>query len=220
MREESGQPPVDSAALAHAVTLLRAGGIVAFPTETYYGLAVDPFNREALTRLFRLKRRPQAKPVLVLVRDAAQIPLLAAETPPQYEPLMHRFWPGPLTLIFPARDDLPPELTAGTGGIGIRQSPHPVANALLEAYGGPLTATSCNRSGAPPATTAADAAALFKDELCFTLDGGSTPGGLGSTILGLRYGRLLCMRDGAIPFDEVTRDALSCSIRRVEHADC
>ena len=194
---------LDQTALARAVALLRAGGVVAFPTETYYGLAVDPFNREALRRLFRLKARPQAKPVLVLVRDAAQIPLLATHTPPQYEPLMRRFWPGPLTLIFPARDDLPPELTAGTGGVGIRQSPHPAATQLLEAFGGPLTATSCNRSGRPPATTAEEAAALFADELFLTLNGGPTPGGAGSTILGLREGRLVCMRSGKVPVNEV-----------------
>ena len=201
--------PAGPPALERAVALLRAGGIVAFPTETYYGLAVDPFNREALRRLFRLKGRPSAKPVLVLVRDAAQIPLLAEATPAAYEPLMRRFWPGPLTLIFPARDDLPPELTAGTGGIGIRQSPHPAAVALLAAFGGPLTATSCNRSGEPPATTAAEAAASFHGGPLLVLDGGSTPGGLGSTILGLRDGRPLCMRDGALPCAEVLNDKLA-----------
>ena len=201
--------PLDQAALERAVALLRAGGVVAFPTETYYGLAVDPFNREALRRLFRLKGRPQAKPVLVLVEEAEQIPLLAAHTPPEYEPLMRRFWPGPLTLIFPARPDLPPELTAGTNGIGIRQSPHPAANALLEAFGGPLTATSCNRSGEPPATTAEVAASLFQDErndLFHVLDGGPTPGGVGSTIVDLRDGGLRCVREGKIPFVETVND--------------
>lgn len=191
--------------VARALAALRAGGVVAFPTETYYGLAVDPFNREALRRLFRLKNRPGDKPVLVLIRDAGDIPLLAAHTPPQYEPLMRRFWPGPLTLIFPARADLPPELTAGTGGVGIRQSPHPTAAALLEAFGGPLTATSCNRSGEPPAATAEAAASLCRnerDDFFLTLDGGPTPGGAGSTIVGLRDGGLRCIREGKIPFVE------------------
>ncbi len=191
---------VSAETLARACALLRAGGIVAFPTETYYGLAVDPFNQAALQRLFKLKARPESKPVLTLVRDRTQIPRLAVATPAPYDSLMRQYWPGPLTLIFPARLDLPSELTGGTGGIGIRQSPNPVANRLLDAWGGPLTATSCNRSGQAPTSSARQAALFLTAADGLVLDDGLTPGGAGSTVVDLHEGRLFCLRDGKIPF--------------------
>lgn len=207
----AGVEAVTPASLARATALLRRGGLVAFPTETYYGLAADPFNPAALQRLFRLKARPVEKPVLVLVQDGGQLPLLASATPACYPALMRHFWPGPLTLVFPAHDALPAELTAGTGGVGIRQSPHPVARQLLSAWGGPLTATSCNRSGQQPAGDARQAAALFPDDEGLVLDGGRTPGGAGSTVAGLRAnGRLCCLREGRIPFASVERVAREC----------
>ncbi len=196
--------PVTAHALARAVRVLRAGGVVAFPTETYYGLAVDPFNVRALEGLFALKARPQARPVLVLVRDQGQIPLLASSTPAVYAPLMAQFWPGPLTLVFPARTDLPPQLTAQTRGIGLRRSPHPVALRLLEAFGGPLTATSANRFGEAAASSAQQAAQLFcHGQEGFVLDGGITSGQAGSTVVGMREEGLCCLRQGVIPFAEV-----------------
>lgn len=202
---------VSTHSLERAVRLLRSGGIVAFPTETYYGLAVDPFNEHALERLFLLKARPQAKPVLVLVRDRSQIPLLATQTPALYRGLMQRFWPGPLTLIFPAAGYLPSQLTADTGGVGLRQSPNSVAAKLLQAYGGPLTATSANRSGAAPATDAEQALALFSGYEGLVLDGGITPGGAGSTVAGLDNGRLRCLRAGKVSFAEVEAAIAACA---------
>lgn len=208
--------PVTAHALARAVQVLRAGGVVAFPTETYYGLAVDPFNAQALERLFALKARPQAKPVLVLVQDLEQIPLLAERTPALYAPLMAHFWPGPLTLIFPARSTLPWQLTARTQGIGLRRSPHPVAASLLEAFGSPLTATSANRYGEPPASSAEQAAVLFAqgrdgDGQGIVLDGGATPGRAGSTVVGMRGNSLCCLRQGVLPFAEVAAVATSAA---------
>ncbi|NLZ17747.1 MAG: threonylcarbamoyl-AMP synthase [Desulfobulbaceae bacterium] len=202
--------PVTEQALSRAVEVLRSGGIVAFPTETYYGLAVDPFNTEALEHLFLLKARPVVKPVLALVREQAQISQLAAHIPALYSWLMQRFWPGAVTLIFPARSSLPWQLTAHTQGIGLRQSSHPVAARLLAAFGGPLTATSANSSGREPAINAQQAASLFPgstDNRGFVLDGGETPGGAGSTVVALRDGALTCLRDGKIPFADVQRAA-------------
>ena len=207
--------PVDAASLRRAVDTLKAGGVVAFPTETYYGLAVDPFTRAALSRLFRLKARPESKPVLVLIREASWMPRLAASTPDVYVGLMRRFWPGPLTLVFPARKDLPPELTAGSGGVGIRHSPSPAADRLLAAWGGPLTATSCNRSGEAPARSAREAARVFADAAAsadvpaLVLDDGLTPGGAGSTVVGLLGEALVCLREGRIAFTEVRAAALA-----------
>lgn len=186
-------------ALVRACDLLRAGGLVAFPTETYYGLAVDPFNQAALERLFFLKRREPGKPVLLIVADSGQLAGLAAEIPPPFPPLMARFWPGPLTLVFPGVPDLPALLTGGTGTIGARVSSHPAARRLVEAFGRPLTATSANLSGFPAAVTAAEVAAQLGPGVDLIIDGGKTPGGLGSTVVGLRDGQLCLFRRGLIP---------------------
>ena len=135
--------------MADAAARIRAGGIVAFPTRGIYGLAADPFNRTAVARLFEIKKRRPEKPILVLVRDEADILRLAAAVPPAARSLMTRLWPGGITLVLPARRDIPPELTAGTGTIGLRLPSHPVAAALAAAVGGPVTATSANFSGEP-----------------------------------------------------------------------
>jgi L-threonylcarbamoyladenylate synthase len=194
--------PASDAFFQEAARLLKQGGLVAFPTETYYGLGVDPFNTEALRRLFAVKRRAADKPVLVLVAEQSQVPLLAEETPEPLRLLMNRFWPGPLTLVFPAKKNLPVLLTGGSGTVGIRQSPELTAAQLLAAFGGPITATSANRSGTPAAVTAADAEAAFGTDIDLILDGGRTPGGAGSTLLGCDGQKLRCFREGRIPFAE------------------
>ncbi len=197
--------PVDSKSLDHAAKLLRAGGVVAFPTETYYGLAVDPFNPAALDRLFRVKQRPSRLPILVLVGKRSQLPLLTSEVPSLYHSLMKIFWPGPLTLIFPALPTLPHQLTGQTGTVGIRYSPHQVANDLIDAFKGPITATSANISGYPAATSAEDVARMFGDDLDLILDGGLTPGGKGSTLVGMERNQLVCIRDGQVEYTTVQR---------------
>lgn len=197
--------PVDNRSLAHAADLLRAGGVVAFPTETYYGLAVDPFNPDALDRLFRVKHRPSRLPILVLIGKRSQLPLLTGEVPLLYYRLMDTFWPGPLTLVFPALPTLPYQLTGQTGTVGIRHSPHQVANAFIDAFNGPITATSANISGYPAATSAEDVARMFGDDLDLILDGGLTPGGKGSTLVGMERNQLVCIRDGQIAYTTVQR---------------
>ena len=197
--------PVDSKSLDHAAKLLRAGGVVAFPTETYYGLAVDPFNPAALDRLFRVKQRPSRLPILVLVGKRSQLPLLTSEVPSLYHSLMKIFWPGPLTLVFPALQTLPHQLTGQTGTVGIRHSPHQVANDLIDAFNGPITATSANISGYPAATSAEDVARMFGDDLDLILDGGLTPGGKGSTLVGMERNQLVCIRDGQVEYTTVQR---------------
>lgn len=190
-----------------AASLLRAGGIVAFPTETYYGLGVDPLNEEALTRLFQVKDRPALKPVLVLVADREQLGLLAREISATARRLMDRFWPGPLTLVLPARPELSSHLTGGTGTVGVRLSPQPLASELLRIFGGPLTATSANRSGHVPAVTAAEVRAAFGSEVDLILDGGRTPGEKGSTLVGVSGSRITCIREGRLSFAEVLQAA-------------
>lgn len=189
--------------LDRAAAILHSGGVVAFPTETYYGLAVDPLQPQALERLFLIKRRPKTLPVLALVADCDQLQLLASQVPTVYEPLIAHFWPGPLTLVFPALARLPSQLTGDTRTIGLRRSPHPVANRLIAAFGGPITATSANLSGDAPATTASEVVLIFGDQIDLILDGGRTPGGNGSTLVGVRGASLYCLRQGNIPFAAV-----------------
>ncbi len=190
--------------LQRAAELLRQGGLVAYPTETYYGIAADPFNEGALRRLHRLKKRPREKPISVLIGDMDTLSLLVEEIPAPFHVLMEKFWPGPLTLVFPARSTISCLVTAGTGTIGIRLSPHPVALDLIKAFDGkPVTATSANISGCRPARTAAQAASQFGKGVDMILDGGTTVGESASTLVGIRRGRFHLIREGALPFGEI-----------------
>lgn len=196
-------PPLPDEALSHACAVLRAGGVVAYPTETYYGLAVDPFNRAALSRLFALKRRSADKPVLLIIDHPSQLASLIAEIPPPFPLLMQRFWPGPLTLVFPGLASLPKILTGCCDTIGVRISSHPVAMQLVRAFAQPLTATSANLSGHPPAITASGVREQLGQEVDLILDGGETPGGQGSTLLGYQEGKVCLLRAGVVPFAEI-----------------
>ena len=160
-----GYQPCSMANLNRAVAVLNSGGVVAFPTETYYGLAVDPLNPLALNYLFTLKQRDIAKPILTLVDDRESLSSLVHEIPIIYNQLMEKFWPGPLTLIFRAKINLPAMLTAGTSTIGVRQSSHPFARQLLRAFGRPITATSANISGKEAAVDAYEVKAHFGDQI-------------------------------------------------------
>ena|GEM_PF-346242 len=197
----------DSKGLALAADLLRAGGVVAFPTETYYGLAVDPFNQQALDRLFAVKRRPYRLPILVLVSDCGQLPLLIDDLPAMYHHLIKWFWPGPLTLVCPALPELPPQLTGNTRTIGVRRSSGMTATALVAAFGSPITATSANIHGFPAAVSAREVKRIFAGEIDLIVDGGNTPGGAGSTLIKLEQGTLRCIREGKIPFAAVQEAA-------------
>lgn len=194
---------VTDEALAHACAVLRAGGVVAFPTETYYGLAVDPFNQAALSRLFALKGRSPDKPVLLIVDNPSHLSSLVMEIPPAFTILMQKFWPGPLTLVFPGAASLPEMLTGCRGTIGARVSSHPVARQLVRGFGRPITATSANLSGHPAAVTASGVLDQLGSEVDAVLDGGETPGGQGSTILGYQEGKVCLLRAGVIPFAQI-----------------
>ena len=205
LEHAAGYQPCSMADLNRAVAVLNGGGAVAFPTETYYGLAVDPFNPLALNHLFALKQRNTSKPILTLVDDRESLFTLVQNIPPPYEALMNEFWPGPLTLIFQARLNLPALLTAGTSTIGVRQSSHPFARQLLRAFGGPLTATSANISGHAAAVDAHEVKAQFGSRIDMIFDGGRTPGTIGSTIIGLDGDRLTLIREGVIPFEDLLK---------------
>jgi len=169
--------------LARAAAVLRDGGLVAFATETFYALGAAASDPAAVRRVFRIKARAESKPLLVLVDSIAMAESLAREVTPLARELMARHWPGALTLILGARADLPSELTAGTGTIGVRLSPHPVARALVRALGGPITAPSANREGQAPPTSAAEVLHAFDGLVDLVLDAGMTAGGLASTVV-------------------------------------
>ena len=195
--------PANRATIAQAAAILKAGGIVSFPTETYYGLAVDPFNPEAVDRLFRVKRRSRLLPLLVLVQNKDHVEDLVNALPASALRLIERYWPGPLTLVCPARPELPPLLTGGTGTIGFRQSSHAVAAQLVASCGCPVTATSANSSGAPAAVSAVETVRIFGDALDLVLDGGVTPGGSASTLVACEGETARGLREGAILFSEI-----------------
>ncbi len=191
-----GERP-DAAALARAAAILRGGGVVAFPTETFYALGAAAGHPAALRRVFGLKTRTPSKPLLVLVDSIAMAETLAREVTPAARELMARHWPGALTLVLRARADVPVELTAGTGTVGVRWSSHPVAQGLVHALGMPVTAPSANVEGAEPPTTAADVLAVFDGLVDVVLDGGPTAGGLASTLVDVT-GEPRILRQGAV----------------------
>ena len=184
---------------AEARTVLRSRGVLALPTETFYALTVNPFDPDALGRLFTLKARPPAKPVLVLIAGPEMLFQVAREVPAAAIPLMAAFWPGPLTLILPARMDLPPLLTGGTGTIGVRQPRQPLVCRLMAGLGLPLTGTSANRSGQEALTTVAAVAREFGDGVDLILEAGPCHGGLPSTIVDVTGVPPRLVRAGAIP---------------------
>jgi L-threonylcarbamoyladenylate synthase len=182
--------------LRDAARALTLGGVIAFPTETFYGLGAAALDAVAVDRLLALKGRPSGKPVLVLV-DSVAMAEAVAEVSPAARALMASHWPGPLTLVMPAHAHLPGGVTAGTGTVGVRMSPHPVALGIVHALGGPITAPSANPAGAQPPTTAADVLRHFESGIDLVLDGGPTPGGVPSTVLDVTVDPPRILRAGA-----------------------
>ena len=188
-----------------AAQRLRQGEVVAYPTETVYGLGVDATDPEALSELFRLKGRGVEAGVSVLVEDAAQLEALVGELPDAARRLARRFWPGPLTLVVEARADAL-RLVRTADGVGFRCSPHPVARSLVRAVGRPVVSTSCNKSGASPCTSARDVLDAFGDGLVVA-DGAPAGGAPPSTVVAIGpHGGFQILRRGAIASDEIERE--------------
>lgn len=181
-----------------AATIIRAGGIVAIPTETYYGLAVNPFNEQALRRLFKVKQRPSTKPVLVLIDNKDRLKDLISDFPLSYQKLCNAYWPGPLTLLFPALPHLNSLLTGATSTIGVRISSCRTATELCRAVDLPITATSANISGKTPASTAAEVMDCLGGEIDLLIDGGRLESKGCSTIIAERDGNIHIKRQGII----------------------
>ena len=189
--------------IAQAVAALRAGAVVVYPTETFYGLAADASNPAALEQIFAIKGRDAAKTIALIAHDLETAFAIASEVPPSAQTLAHAFWPGPLTLVIPARAGIPAALVGPDGGVGVRVSSHPVARALARGVGRTITATSANRSGAPPARTIAEARAALGGAVKVYVDGGTLTGGRPSTVLGCERAGVRLLRAGAIGIEEI-----------------
>jgi len=188
-------------ALAAAVAALAAGQLVCFPTETTYGLAADPRQPAALARLVALKGRDPRAPFALIAADAAQAAGLARVFPAAAAALAGRHWPGPLTLVLPARPGLAAELVGPDGGVGVRVSSHPLARALAAGLGAPITATSANPSGAAPALDVAEARAYFGDRVAVYLDGGRLAPGASTVVEVDDQDRVRVLRAGPVEVD-------------------
>lgn len=188
----------DLGVMRQAAQLLRAGGLVAFPTETFYGLGAAALDPAAARRVFVVKGRPASMPLLLLVDSRAMVASVAAEIPPRASELMDRHWPGALTLVLRATPRVPTEVTAGTGTVGVRVPAHAVARALVRALGEPVTAPSANPSGAAPPVTAAEVLAQLDGAIDLILDAGATPGGVPSTVLDVTVEPPRVIRQGAV----------------------
>ena len=185
-------------AINKASDILLSGGLVAYPTESFYGLAVDSTNENAIRRLFLLKQRSPGRPLLILIPSIEALDRYVAHIPSIAHQLIDEFWPGGLTLVFEAGPKVSPLLTAGTNKIGIRLSPHPVATALAQAIGAPITGTSANISGKPACRNAGEVSGSFKEWVDLILDGGATTGKVGSTVLDITVDPPLILREGMI----------------------
>ncbi len=184
--------------VALAAGALRAGKVVAIPTETVYGLGADALNVEAVQRVFAIKRRPADHPLIVHLADAAQIDAWASDVPDEARLLAARFWPGPLTLILPRRAHVPDAVTGGQDSVGLRVPAHPLAHALLATFGGGIAAPSANRFGRVSATTAVHVQQELGGEVDVILDGGACPVGIESTIVSFLDGPPRLLRPGSI----------------------
>jgi L-threonylcarbamoyladenylate synthase len=189
------------AALSAAAEVLRGDGVVAFPTETFYGLAASVHSAIAIARVFAVKGRPETKPILVLVDSIEMAASLAVAVSPTARALMDAHWPGAVTLVVPARPSVPSTLTAGTRTIGVRWPAHAVAVGLVRALGHPVTAPSANPTDASPPRTADEVLAYFGDALDLVLDGGATPGGAPSTVVDVTVDPPRILRRGAVAVD-------------------
>jgi L-threonylcarbamoyladenylate synthase len=185
--------------LSEAVEAIEAGGVVALPTETLYGLACDAFNRVALARINQMKGKPSDSPILLMISDAGQVDTVAESVPERFHELTELFWPGPLTLVVPASDRVPVEVTGGSGKVAVRVPGLALPRQIARALGRPITGPSANLHGQPACRTAFEVAETFGDALEMILDGGSTAAGKPSTILDLTGSVPRILREGILP---------------------
>jgi len=202
---------IDAALIARAAEVVRAGGLVAFPTETVYGLGANALDAQSVAGIFAAKDRPAHDPLIVHLADAADLPRVVADVPELARTLAAHFWPGPLTLVLPRGAQIPPEVTAGGETVAVRVPSHPVARALIRAAGVPIAAPSANRFGRLSPTRAEDVLADLEGRIDLILNGGPTPVGVESTVLSLVTAVPTILRPGG-----VSRERLQAVLKTVD----
>ncbi len=191
--------------IAEAVRILRAGGIVAYPTETFYGLAVDSGNEAAIEKIFVAKGRDEKAPISLIIAIESQLAPLVKTIPATARRLAERFWPGGITMLFEASPTLSKRLLAGTGKIGIRLSNNVVASLLARELGSAVTATSANKSGEKECVTAHEVSEALGDHIDAVIDGGATPGPPGTTIVDATVDPPRVLREGTVSRETIMR---------------
>ena len=212
------QTPPDHAAIAEAAEVLRRGGLVAFPTETVYGLGANALDADAVRGVFVAKGRPSTDPLIVHLADVDALSRVAASVPPIVRLLAEAFWPGPLTMIVPRRADVPGEVTAGLETVAVRVPAHPVARALLAEADVPVAAPSANRFSRPSPTTAGHVCDELDGRIPLILDGGPTPVGIESTIVDCTVTPPVVRRAGGVTLEQL-REVVPDIVVRDEHRD-
>lgn len=191
--------------IKHVVRCLEGGMVIGLPTDTFYGLAVDPVNLRAVEQIYEIKTRAKHKPLSLLIADVAQGYELAREVDTAFDRLAEKFWPGPLTIIVKAGSRLPLRVTANTGNVALRVPEAPIARAVVQALGLPITATSANLAGMPECTYAGCVRDQLGDKIELIVDGGPTARSMPTTIVDLSGGgnAWTILREGAIPTHEI-----------------
>ena len=195
----------DPKEIGKAADFILAGEVVAYPTETIYGLGADVFSKKAVKKIYDLKSRDYGLPVSVLVANTRMLKEIVTEIPERAMVLMRHFWPGPLTILFQVNEKFPKSLVTNTGKVGVRVSSNPVASALVTKVGRPLTTTSANRTGFPPSLNVKHIQKFFGDHLTCIIDAGECEPSRGSTVVDVTEETMRIIRDGAIPADEVIK---------------
>jgi L-threonylcarbamoyladenylate synthase len=207
LQVDADHPQTLQAVITPIKRTVAEGGVIAFPTDTFYGLGVDPSNAEAVQKIFTIKERPAEKPVLILIDTRDCLTDWVADIPPLAETAMDAFWPGPLTLLFRARDTVPEVLTAGTGKIGIRLPGSAFTRQLIHDIGHPLTAPSANISEESNPVTADEVNQAIGSKIDWIIDAGPAPGDAASTVLDATVSPPALIREGA-----VSRQALESAL--------
>ena len=188
-----------------AAVLLKAGKLVAFPTDTVYGIGADVFNEEAVRRIFVVKRRDHDRPLQVLIARRSDLQTITKDPSEVLERLASEFWPGPLTLVMLAREDFPRQVRCGSDTIGVRMPASAIALKLIETFGAPVAATSANISGFPDPVNAGEVMEYLGGKVHLVLDGGSTPSNVPSTVLDISVRPPVILRQGKLPAEDLNR---------------
>ncbi|MDH5404974.1 MAG: L-threonylcarbamoyladenylate synthase [Candidatus Aminicenantes bacterium] len=194
---------IDKAEIKRAAHIVRAGGAIVFPTDTFYALGVNPYDPQAVAKVYQLKRRKAILPMLLLISDVEDLKQIPIEPTPSFSPLAHHFWPGALTIVVKVADRFPANLKAGGHTLGFRLPQAEIAREIVRQCGFPITGSSANISGQPPSSHVGEVMKQFGTKIDLIIDGGTTTGVKGSTILDLSGDEPTILREGDLPWQEI-----------------